>query len=98
MLKSWDLFMTSALDLLMESPQARAKVKYYKIKQLALLTVTDDKKHFIFKSRNVDEIEQFIKLTSKLMLNVDPTEVKEEPQEPKTDKKQSKKKGKGNKK
>lgn len=32
------------------------------------------------------------------MLNVDPNEVKEEPAEPKTDKKQAKKKGKGNKK
>jgi len=54
MIKSWDNFMTSGLDLIMESPSARAKVKYNKVKQLATLTVTDDKKWCIFKSRNVD--------------------------------------------
>lgn len=43
MIKSWDNFMTSGLDLIMESPSARAKVKYNKVKQLATLTVTDDK-------------------------------------------------------
>lgn len=65
--------MSNSLDLLMESPLARAKVKYNKLKHSAVLIVTDDKKWFKYKSKDIDQIEYFLKLTSKLLLKVDPT-------------------------
>ncbi|KAM3144225.1 hypothetical protein pb186bvf_003687 [Paramecium bursaria] len=96
MIKSWDNFMTQGLDLILESPTARATVKYNKKKEVALLKVTDDKKRVIFKCHAIDQLEQFIKITSKLMLNVDPNEVVEEVPVHKKET-QPKKKGKGKK-
>lgn len=82
----------------MESPRARAVVKYKHKSEVAVLKVTDDRKWVLFKCRSMDQIEQFVKLSSKLMLGVDPTEEKMQEEETRDAKGKKKGKGKGGKK
>ncbi len=101
---SWEDFIDKSFDLLVLDPcKSRIVIKYLHSKNRAFIKVTNDKKNYFFKLNtelDFKRLEEFIKICSKILSNVqdkEPEVMEMEEEQPKKDKKNKKKDKKKNK-